>query len=91
MFKQKTKPISLSGNKCYKVEVFESDQEDRGGKTWNESVQLCREGPGLNPDLASISNADEQSKLSYSKKIKRTTIAKIVYKQGFELKCGAGK
>lgn len=30
------------------------------GKTWEEALNECRNGPGFLPDLASIRNADEQ-------------------------------
>ena len=50
-----------TGNKCYKVETFEGDTEAAGAKTWDEAQTICRDGPGVNPDLVSIDSLEENS------------------------------
>ena len=49
------------GNKCYKVKVFTSSSAEGGSLTWDEAVEECRAGPGLNPDLASVDSEVENS------------------------------
>ena len=49
------------GNKCYKVKVFTSSSAEGGSVTWDEAVEECRAGPGLNPDLASVDSEVENS------------------------------
>ena len=44
-------------NKCFRLVLNLTSSFD-------EAKELCRAGPGLNPDLASISNQQQQSKIS---------------------------
>lgn len=52
--------IVLVGNKCLKVVMLNGSNQ----VNWTKALDICRSAPGKLPDLASISNIDEESKLN---------------------------
>ena len=50
---------SLLGNKCLKVVIVDDELD---GFRWQEAAIACRDGPGLNPDIASIHSDEENGK-----------------------------
>ena len=49
-----------TSNKCFRIVTIDFELQ---AFRWDQALLLCRSGPGLNPDLASIANAEEQGNL----------------------------
>lgn len=50
-------------NKCYKV-VLQPDESFQGWD-WSDSQELCQQGAGINPEIASILSSADQGKAIY--------------------------
>ncbi len=53
------------GNKCFRVVHVSAEADD--AVTWNNSLQLCRAGPGVAPNLASVQSLLETGRAILSR------------------------